>query len=151
MSKLEKSLGGVGILMVFAVLFLLIIVSQKAGVSEASVTQSSEYIATTTGSGGGFTGGVARIGFDAGDLNAPISGSIGSIYFALPTTGQVDIYDATTTDITKRTGAIASTTLLMASFPAGTGTSTVSIDSRYRYGLIVVFKGSVSSTTVTYR
>lgn len=151
MSKLEKILAGALIVAGFAVLSFLIVVTQKANVSEASVSQSSDYTATTTGAGGGFTGSVARIGFDYGDLNAAISGSIGSIYFALPTTGQVDIYDATTTDITKRTGAISSTTLLLASFPAGTGTSTVAIDAKYRFGLIVVFKGTNSSTTVTYR
>lgn len=138
--------------LVFGALVLVTLYNNnKTQIVQAGVDRGSEYIATTTGQGGGFTGGVARVAYDLGDPNATIAGTLGSIYFATVTTAPVDIYDATTTDITLRTGNLATTSLLLASFPSGTGTSTVALDVRYRYGVIAVFKGTVSSTTITTR
>ena len=117
----------------------------------ASTPIGGEYHSTTTGAGGGFTGSVARIGYDFSNSNAKISGTLGSVYVAAPTTGIIEFYNATTTNINLRTGNIASTTLLMAVLPAGTGTSTIPLDISFTNGLIMVFKGTVSSTTVTHR
>jgi hypothetical protein len=107
----------------------------------------SELNATTTGIGVGFASAINT--YTA--TTSPQHGTLGSVIFTAPTLGIVEFYDATTTNVNLRTGNIASSSLLIAHFPAGTGTSTIEIDYAWRYGLTVVFKGTVSTSTILYR
>jgi hypothetical protein len=123
------------------------IFSMNSSKALGSVAVGNENLATTTGAGGGFTGSVAGIVSNS----AGVSLTLSQIYIAAPTVGIIEIYDATTTDVNARSGNIASSTLLKAVIPAGTGTSSIPYDIRLNYGLQVVFKGTNSSTTVMYR
>lgn len=102
-----------------------------------------EYQATTTGAGSSITAAV--------NVVKETSGTLGSVVFTTPTVGIVEIYNATTSNVNLRTGNTASSSILIAHFPAGTGTSTVTFDTAFSKGLLMVFKGTVSSSTVTYR
>lgn len=117
---------------------------------EANIAQSDAMVATTTGSGAGFGSNIQNITYDCATTRG-CGGVLGSVIFTTPTVGIVEFYDATTTNVNLRTGGIASSSLLIAHFPSGTGTSTVPINVRYRYGLIRVQTGTISTSTTTYR
>jgi len=112
-----------------------------------NVEIGGELVATTTGIGAGYPEAVKTFTPTA----TPVSGMLGSIFFTVPTISRVQVYDATTTNVSLRTGNIASSSLLLADFPAGTGTSTIPLNIRFRYGLTVVFNGTVSTSTITFR
>ncbi len=76
-------------------------------------------------------------------------GSVGTVNI-LSMTGELALFDATTTDVTQRTGALATSSIIIAWFPAGSGTSTVPLDIAFKNGLLVDYAG-VGTTTITYR
>lgn len=116
----------------------------KANTVHGSVSVSSEYNATTTGAASSLN--------SASNLIYTGSGSIGSIIFTTPTTAIIEVWNATTSNVNLRTGNLASSSILIAHFPSGTGTSTVPIDSAFTTGLLITTKATtMSSTTVTYR
>lgn len=112
-----------------------------------NVDVGSELTATTTGNGAGYPTAVNT--YTA--TTSPKTGMIGTVIFTTPTTARMQIYDATTTNSALRTGAIASSSLLIVDFPAGTGTSTVELNAKFRYGMTVVWVGTPSTSTITYR
>lgn len=79
-------------------------------------------------------------------------GSLGSVVVTTVGTGSLTLYDATTTDITKRTGGTATSTLVLANFQITTALGTYTFDRSFNDGLIVVWVGTNNaSTTITYR
>lgn len=80
------------------------------------------------------------------------NGSLGSVVITTVGTGSLTLYDATTTDVTKRTGATATSTITLANFVVTTGLGTFTFDRVFFNGLIAVWTGTNNaSTTITYR
>ncbi len=80
------------------------------------------------------------------------TGSLGSIVITTVGTGSLTLYDATTTDVTKRTGATATSTLVLANLQITTTLGTYTFDRNYYNGLIAVWVGTNNaSTTITFR
>ena len=80
-------------------------------------------------------------------------GVLGSVVITGGTgTGIWNIYNATTSIITNRTGQVATSTILLASFPAGTAAGTYTFDIEYTTGLLIELESGVMATsTITYR
>lgn len=143
---MTKSLSIQNVLLFIAICFtalaIILFINNPFHVS-ASVSQGSEYHATTTGNGVGFP--------PASYSYTSCNSTVGSIIFTSPTLSRVQIYDATTSDPSLRLSKLASSTVLIADFPIGTGTSTTVLDTTLLYGLTVVFNGTISTSTITCR
>lgn len=108
----------------------------------ASVIQGGEYKATST---------KAYNGVSLTNLTVlkSESGTLGSVVITGATAvGTINLYDATTTDATKRTKT-ATTTLI--TIPATTLANTYTYDISFYNGLIVELLGTVGTSTVTFR
>lgn len=106
-----------------------------------SVAFSNEYSATTTDSS--YTAGVRTIKTGRGSLaQVTVTGA---------NTGIVAFYDATTSDVSKRTGQKATSTITIAQFPASVAANTYTFDAQFNTGLLIVTSGVAPTTTITYR
>lgn len=130
-------------LVVVASIFLALSGS-KTTVSVGGVSRGEQYQATTTDSTT-WTLGTAKV-------VATGNGILGSV--VVPVTSAVaglSFYDATTTDVLKRTGNTATTTILLAKFPVTT-VGTYVFDVGYKTALLVESTGTaIASSTVTYK
>ncbi len=118
----------------------------KDKVAYASVAISNEYNATTTAATANTFGNTII----ASGAIATSSLTLGSVIITGATTGVWNIYDATTSDVTKR--KLASSSLLVASFPASLATGTYTFDVRLNDGLFIDLQsGSLPTTTITWR
>ncbi len=108
--------------------------------------EASDYMATSTAASNAYGA------FTIGRVIRKGSGSFGSVIITGANTGIVNIYDATTTDVTLRTGQTATSTILLASFPASTAAGTYTFDAVYKQGLYVdLVAGNMPTTTITFR
>lgn len=134
---------GFVVLAVLAVAYLMSVQS----IAEASVSVTDEYMATSTATnavyGATVTGSsVIRTG----------TGSLGSFVITGANTGIINFYDATTTDINKRTGNKATSTILIANFPASVAAGVYTFDAVYSTALYIdLIAGNMATGTVTYR
>ena len=79
-------------------------------------------------------------------------GIFGSVIITGANTGVVNIYDATTTDVNKRTGNTATSTILLASLPGSLVAGTYTFDVSFGTGLLVdVWSGSMPTSTITWK
>lgn len=115
---------------------------------EGSTIEGQEYNATTTaasavfGSQVNLTNRVIKTGY----------GSLGSVVITGANTGTLNFYNATTTDITKRTGNTPTSTILIASIPASAAAGTYIFDAVFTTGLMVdLWSGTAPTTTITWR
>lgn len=69
------------------------------------------------------------------------------------TGGYIAFYDATTSDVNKRTNNLSSSTILLAWFPPGTGTTTgpYKLGVGFNYGLLVDTTSGMATATIGYR
>lgn len=109
--------------------------------AKASVIQGSEYHATTTTTGTFATENALQTG----------SGALGSVVITGPAAGVMNFYDATTSDVSKRTGNKATSTILLASFPASAPAGTYTFDEAFYTGLYVSVIGTMPTSTITSR
>lgn len=110
-----------------------------------SVQETSEYMATTTAAstiyGSTITGDT---------LIKRGVGTFGSFVIEGATAGIINFYDATTTDVTQRTKATS--TILLATFPASAAANTYTFDVRFSDGLYIdIVGGTMPTSTITYR
>jgi len=111
-----------------------------------STIQGSDYQATTTAANAVYGS------FTAGKLIKSGPGSLGTVVITGANTGVVNIYDATTTDITQRTGNKASSTILIASLPASLVAGDYIFDIALSTGLYVdLVSGNMPTTTISFR
>ena len=83
---------------------------------------------------------------------SPVTGMLGSVHILGSGTGQLAFIDATTSDITLRTGNVSTTSLILAWYPNITATSSVPFNVEFKNGLLVDYTGTVVGTsTITYR
>jgi hypothetical protein len=127
------------VLAVFLVLYFF--VAGNAPHAAGSVGIGNDYQGTTT-SQGRFTNDITL---------ATGTGSFGSIVITGAAAGVINIYDATTSNVSARTGQTASSTILLASIPASAAAGTYTFDRVYENGLYVDIVGTIPTTTITYR
>lgn len=126
------------------VLFVVFYQPQKGS---ASVSDGNAYIATSTAANSVYG---ATITGSAKVVTGP--GLLGSWVITGANTGIVNFYDATTSDVNQRIAGTATSSILLASFPASTAAGTYTLDVKYKYGLYVdVISGSIATSTITYR
>ena len=108
----------------------------------SSVSVTSEYNATTTPASSTWTDRQLDTG----------QGTLGSVIITTSGNLQFDLLNATTTDVTKRTNNKATSTILLASFPASTAADVWTFDVNYFYGLYLdVIAGTLGTSTITWR
>lgn len=118
---------------------------------EASVDISHEYNATSTASsaiyGATITGDQPITA-----TTSPRGGALGSVIITGAATGIWHLYDATTTNVDARSGNRATSTILLASFPASAAAGTYTFDLVYQQGLLLeLTSGVMPTTTITWR
>lgn len=124
--------------------FLLIATNRPPEQAMASVMQGGEYHATTTSPS-------VLIPTVMPLVILANSGTLGSVVITGSGTGAFQLIDATTSDITKRTGNIATSSLVLASFPNSPTVGTYTFDIAFYKGLLFDTNGTQSTTTITYR
>lgn len=107
-----------------------------------SVNRANEYHATTTPENGSWTDQLIQTG----------TGALGSVVITTAGNLEFDLLNATTTDITKRTDNTATSTILLATFPASMVAGTYTFDVVFWDGLYLDVKsGTLGSSTITHR
>ena len=136
-------------LLILALSFVALL-SYLAGIKEpralGSIIESQEYIATTTAPNNVFGATVS-----SSRIIKTGQGALGSVVITGANTGIVNFYNATTSDVSKRTGNPATTTILIASLPASLAAGTYVFDVAFTTGLFIDISGTVATSTVTYR
>lgn len=84
------------------------------------------------------------------NLASSTTGTLDFITIYAPLTADLLIMDATTTNASLRLPAATSSNIL-AWFPAGTGTTTVKMGVQFNRGLLVDYGTGIASTTIGYR
>lgn len=118
-----------------------------------SVSFTDEYQATSTApsaSAGAFVL-VNTKTLKAGQFSAC---ALGSVIITGANTGGLDFYNATTSNVSLRTGQKATSTILLASIPPSAVANTYTFDVACTDGLLMSLSagvGTIPTTTVTYR
>lgn len=137
----------IAVAILLAVIGIVSVVMQTPRDAYGSVSVSNEYVATSTASGTVYG---ATITGDK--LIKTGYGVLGSVIITGAGTGIWNIYNATTSNVLARTGSVATSTILLASFPASVAAGTYTFDVTYTTGLLVELESGVMSTsTITYR
>lgn len=139
MSKFQKVLFSVASLLVILVSVATLIRNDARQV-QGSVVQSSEYQSTTT-----------YVGFTNRPVLITGPGTLGSVIITGTTTGQMYLYDATTTNVNLRTGNLSTTTITIASFMPGEPVGVYTFDTRFQNGLLLDWQSPIGTTTITFR
>lgn len=147
-----KVLTGILASLVLALAALTSIVStENARPVFGSVAVHSAYFSTTTSASNLITTPIA----DSLTGTTTHSGTFGSIIVTGAGTagGNLDFYDATTTNIAQRAASMATSTIFLGSIPTASAVGTYTFDTVFLRGIIMVNSGagSVGTTTVTWR
>lgn len=128
--------------LVAAVLFALgaLVIMWHASIGEASVAVGSDYYATTT------------YAADPNPERVLLSGNgtLGSVIITGANTGRTFLYNATTSNAAQRAPGDATSTILIAEFPASAAAGTYTFDVAVK-GLLLVSSGLEATSTITYR
>lgn len=129
-----------GLLVMLGVLYFV----NKPMLSVGSVMTTSDYIATTTRN------------FDGTAMtnltvlrNGP--GAIGNVVITGAAAGTINLYNATTSDVTKRTNNVSTSSILIATIPNSAAAGTYSIDASFGNGLLVELLGTIPTSTILTR
>lgn len=131
------------VFVVFAVLLTVYLIgtSQSSSKVEASTIMGNDYQATTT-----FAASVPLI-----RVLKSTAGTLNAVNITGANTGLMTLYNATTSDVTKRTGNKATSTIMIADFPASAVANNYTFDAEFSDGLLLVGSGSIATSTITYR
>jgi len=127
-------------LIIFAIAFVGLLWQKPFNVG-ASIDSESGYNATTTSTGTFTYPSVVKTG----------QGMLGSVVITGAAAGVFNLYNATTTDINLRTGNKATSTIVLATFPASAAAGTYTFDRQFTDGLIIDMIGTSPTTTVTFK
>src|SRR3990167_203899 len=137
---------------ILAVAFLLLAVTiamvfQQPRGAQGSIRIGDELQATSTAPSSAYG---ATISGDT--LIKTGTGALGSVVILGANTGIINFYDATTTSVDKRTGNTATSTILIASFPASVVAGTYTFDIEVKNGLLLdIDSVSIATSSITYR
>ncbi len=119
----------------------------KPEITLSSVSATNEYLSTTTAAnilyGNTITG---------DKLLKTGQGAFGSVIITGANTGNWHVYNATTTSVLLRTDQKATSTILLATFPASLAAGTYTFDIQFTDGLLLELDaGNMPTSTVTWR
>lgn len=137
----DKTKIVIGWLVVVAL--LLVVIYKASGslpLSLGSVIEGNAYYSTTT-----------NAVITSNPLIKNGSGTLGSIVITKAGTGAFALYDATTTDVNKRTGQAPTSTIALAIIPASPTVGTYVFDSVFNTALIADFSNTMGTSTITWR
>jgi type II secretory pathway pseudopilin PulG len=135
----------IGILLAAALIAYLM--SVQPWNAQGSVIQGNEYQATSTAANALYgartdTEGLLKTGY----------GSLAQVTITGANTGILNFYNATTSNVNLRTGNTASSSILIASFPASAAAGTYTFDATVTTGLLYVLEGgNMPTTTIMWR
>ncbi len=107
----------------------------------SSVETGQEYNATTTFAASAPAQRLLQTGY----------GALGSVVITGDNTGTITFYNATTSNVSARTGNVATSSILIADFPASSPEGTYTFDVTYTTGLLMITSGAPATSTVTWR
>lgn len=105
-----------------------------------SVQETQEYQATTT-----------YALSTAHRVLKPAPGALAQVTITGDNTGLITIYNATTSNASLRAASKATSTIIIADFPASTPEGTYTFDAAFSDGLLVVTSGAPATSTITWR
>lgn len=105
------------------------------------------YQATSTRSGTGAA--IASISV-LSDGTQGTGGTLGAVTITGAGAGSYFFWDATTTNVNKRTGQIATSSLKVITIPASAATGTYTFKANFYTGMIMEIQGTAPTSTVTY-
>lgn len=120
---------------------VLAFVSFKTPAAHGSIKTGEEYTATTT---------YAALTPSIRTLKTTY-GALGQVTITGANTGLMSLYDATTSDATKRAASMATSSILIADFPASAAAGTYTFDARFTNGLLLVSSGLVATSSIMYK
>lgn len=134
-------LGVLALIAVFGVFLF-----DRSEQAQGSVIVGNEYIATSTAQntlyGATITSSrIIKTGY----------GALAQVTITGANTGVVNFYNATTSNILQRASNKATSTILLASFPASTAAGTYTFDAEFSDGLFIVIEGNAPTSTIMYR
>ena len=141
----SKSILSLAVL-AFILLATVVAFRDESSVVSAATIQGNDYQATTT-AGSSIYG-----SFTSGRLIKTGYGALGTVIITGANSGILNFYDATTTDITLRTGNKATSSILIASLPASLAAGDYVFDIALSTGLYVdLVSGTMPTSTIAYR
>jgi len=146
MKAVSTKLGLAGIVVTMIVTAFLFSFYNETRIAQGATIQGNDYQATTTAASSVYGS------FTASRLIKTGYGSLGTVIITGANTGIMNFYDATTTDITKRTNNTSSSSILLASIPASAAAGDYVFDIALSYGLYVdLVSGNMPTTTIAFR
>lgn len=143
-ASMKFGIAGIVTAMILTALFFSLY--NETRIAQGSTIQGNDYQATTT-AGNSVYGSIT-----ASKVIKSTYGSLGTVVVTGANTGVVNFYDATTTDITKRTNNTATATILVASLPASLAAGDYVFDTALSWGLYVdLVSGTMPTTTIAFR
>lgn len=132
-----------GVAVVVATFALFAVVLQNPPKAGASIGDGQAYQATSTRN------------FDGTAMTSRVlkstAGTLGSLVITGANTGTVNLYNATTSNVNLRTGQKATSTILIASFPASAAAGTYTFDVEFVDGLYIDIIGAAPTSTPTWK
>lgn len=143
LTKTEALTALIGVALLLAGVVVLL---QGAQPALGSTIQGNDYQSTSTAAS-------AAYGAVTGDrLVKTGHGALGTVVVTGAAAGVVHVLDATTTDVTKRTGNTSTSSILIAELPLSLAAGDYVFDVEYTDGLYIdLLNGTMPTTTVTYR
>jgi hypothetical protein len=150
-NTLSFALAGVGVLAIAVAIVFVLLGNSFTALGSVAVT--GEYLATSTAPNGvqGAFAPISERVIKAGQ------GTLGSVVITGAGTGNFCFYNATTSAITKRASSKATSTLMIACFPASVAAGTYTFDVVFNDGLLLTVNpldlgtGTMATSTFTYR
>lgn len=145
-SLVEKVLWVFGIALVIC---LIGFVFRNPTTAIGSVNLGNDYVSTSTRTaitGIAYSTTTAITANTAVGFATAVTGTLGSVVITGANTGQINIYDATSTITNTQIG-----TTTLATIPASAAAGTYTFDTRFRYGLTIEIVGLAPTSTITYR
>ncbi len=120
----------------------------RTPVANGSVARGGEYNATNTRS----VIGVSMLnGQNLTSTATTTPGTLGSVIIEGAAAGQINFYDATTTNVNLRATSMSTTSITVAVFPVSVAAGTYTLDVTFANGLLTELIGATPTSTITYR
>lgn len=126
---------------------LFVVLSLQPMQTMGSVIESQEYMSTTTAASTIYGSTIT-----ASKVIKAGQGSLAQVTITGANTGVVNFYNATTSNVSLRTGQKATSTILIASFPASVAAGTYLFDAQFTDGLYIdLVGGNMPTSSIMYR
>lgn len=130
-------IGGI----IMLVVIVLLVVKSPSTLPLGSISDGQSYNSTTTKAFSWTNLPVLKTG----------SGTLGSVVLTGVAAGNITLYDATTSNVSLRTGQKATSTIYLGSVPNSAAAGTYTFDTTFNDGLLVDVQATTPTSTITWR